>query len=96
LWCFLSNDTTRGFEKLMRFEIFFFSFSFYDFLILNYFFKKIDFVVIFNLFHIGISRSHNLNHKFCMPFFNRVFLKKISCLYLFFEEFVFIQMSFIL
>jgi len=33
-------------------------------------------VVIFNLFHIGISRSHNLNHKFCMPFFNRVFFKK--------------------
>jgi len=43
----------------------------YDLIIMRLFFKKnISFVIIFNLFSMGLSRSHYSSHGFCMLFFN--------------------------
>jgi hypothetical protein len=73
LWCFRSNDKGNRFEKLMQFWIFFFSYFFYDFIILHIFLKKIGFIITFNFIFIGLSWSHNLDHKFCRLLLNEGF-----------------------
>jgi hypothetical protein len=47
--------------------------------------KKIGFVVIFNFLSIGLSRSHDLGHRFSRSFLYRGVFLFVSCLI--FEEF---------
>ena len=99
LWCFWSNDMGHEFEKLIQFGIFFFSYFFlwfYHSTLL--FFLNIILWLSSIFFSIGLSWSQNIDHKFCRPFLNKDFFKKIFYLYLILEEFLFyfIHMSFIL
>jgi hypothetical protein len=72
----LRVDTTK--------DSFFLIFS-YDFIILYFFFLKIDFVVIFNLFSFGLSWSHGLSHGVYKSFWNRgVFFLKNVLFYIYF------------